>query len=147
MQLPSKSRPFRFALVASCAALLITATPIVAQQVTDAGVPAAAASAGVRVLSGPGSANHAALILAAALSAAGRTPVAAPPAADVRHPVDESAPLAGPRVRPEQWGVEPGITEDRASALAAAAAGNNTIVISTLAIVLIAVIITILVVK
>lgn len=33
MQLPGKSRPFRFALVASCAAPLIAATPIVAQAV------------------------------------------------------------------------------------------------------------------
>jgi hypothetical protein len=138
MHLPREKRPFRLALVAACAVLLIAATPVVAQQATDATVPAAA-SAGARVMPGPGSADHAALIRAAVLNAAGTTPVAAEPA-------DASPPLTGPRVRPEVRGVEPRIAEDWASALAAAAPPNNTIVISTLALVLIAVIITILVV-
>ena len=139
MHLPRENQPFRLALVAACAVLLIAATPVVAQQATDATVPAAA-SAGARVMPGPGSADQAALIRAAVLNAAGTTPVAAEPA-------DASAPLAGPRVRPDVRGVEPRLAEDWASALSAAAPPPNTIVISTLALVLIAVIITILVVK
>lgn len=138
MQLPGQIRPFRLALVVACAALLIAAPPVVAQQATDAAVPAAA-SAGMRVLAVPGSADHTALIRAALLNAAGTTPVAAEPA-------DASTPLTGPRIRPEVRGVEPRLAEDWASALSAAAPANNTIVISTLALVLIAVIITILVV-
>jgi len=145
MQLPRENRPFRLALVASCAALLMAATPVVAQQVTGAGVPAEA-DAGVRAMSWPGSPDHVALILAAVLSAAGTTPAVPQPAADAGAPADANAPLPGPRVRPEVWGVEPRTADDRATALAAAAGGKNTIVISTLAIVLIAVIITILVV-
>jgi hypothetical protein len=146
MQHPSESRPFRLALVAACALLLIAAPPVVAQQATDAGL-SAAASAGVRVLSLPGSADHLARTLSPGLSAAGTTPLATQPVAGARAPADASARLAGPRVRPEVRGVEPRIAEDWASALPAAAAGNHTIVISTLALVLIAVIITILVVK
>ena len=138
MYLPRKSRPFRLALVAACAVLLIAATPVVAQQATDATVPAAA-SAGARVMPGPGSADHAPLIRAAVLDAAGTTPVAAEPA-------DAGTPLTGPRVRPEVRGVEPRIAEDRATAWPAAAPANTTIVISTLALVLLAVLVVVLVV-
>ena len=137
MQHPRESRPFRLALVAACALLLIAAPPVVAQQATDAGL-SAAASAAVRALSLPGSADHIVRILSPGLTQ---------PATGARAPADASARLAGPRVRPEVRGVEPRIAEDWASALPAAAARNNTIVISTLALVLIAVIITILVVK
>ena len=145
MQLPRENRPFRLALVASCAALLMAATPVVAQQVTGAGVPAEA-DVGVQVMSWPGSADHAASILAAALRTAGTTSAAPLPAADAGALADANTPLPGPRVRPEVWGVEPRLADHRDSALAAVAGGKNTIVLSTLAIVLIAVIITILVV-
>ncbi|HEX9630967.1 MAG TPA: hypothetical protein VGA02_00780 [Gemmatimonadales bacterium] len=136
MQHSRESRPFRLALVAACALVLIAAPPVVAQQATDAGL-SAAASAGVRALSLPGSADHIVRILSPGLTQ---------PATGTRAPADASARLAGPRVRPEVRGVEPRIAEDGASAMPAAAR-NNTIVISTLALVLIAVIITILVVK
>jgi hypothetical protein len=137
MQRPRENRSFCGALAASCAALLLAATPLVAQQVTGAGVPAEA-SAGVHVMSLPGSADYVALLLAAVQSAAG-------PTATVARPADASAPLSGPRVRPEIRGVEPRIAEDPATAWAPPPR-SNTIVISTLALVLIAVIITILVV-
>jgi hypothetical protein len=142
MQLPSKSRPFRFALLASCAALLIAAPPMVAQQVTSAATPAEA-TVGVRMPLWPGSADHVALF-AAVQRAVGTTPTADQPAAHAAAPVDART-LAGPRVRPDIRGVEPRLAEDRTTA--PPPPGNNTIVISTLALVLIAVIITILVVK
>jgi hypothetical protein len=143
MHVPSKSRPFRFALVATCAALLITATPIVAQQVN--GAAPAEATAGVRLPSWPGSADHVARIFAAMQSVMSTTPPAALPAANAGVPVDAST-LPGPRVRPDIRGVEPRLADDRSSAMPPPPR-SNTIVISTLALVLIAVIITILVVK
>ena len=132
------NRAFRVGLVASCAALLFAATPMVAQQAT--GTPVSGeASAGVRAAPLAGAADHVAIILAA-LNAARTTPTATQPAADA------SGPLTGPRIRPDIRGVEPSLTSDRATAGPAAAAPDNKIVISTLALVLIAVIITILVV-
>ena len=144
MQGPRENRPFRHALVTACALALIAATPVVAQQASDAGVPAAA-GAGVRVTSVPGSADHVAFFLTAGLRAARTTPMAAHPATDTGAPADASAPLAGPRVRPELRGVEPRLAEDRATALSAAAAPNNTIVVSTLVLVLLAVLVVVLV--
>jgi hypothetical protein len=146
MQHPRENRPFLLALVAACALLLIGATPVVAQQASDAGV-SAAAGAGARMLSVPGSADHVARLLAEGLRAAGTTPLAAQPATGAHAPAGGSAALTGPRIRPVVRGVEPRIAEDRASAMPAAPPRNNTIVISTLALVLIAVIVTILVVK
>lgn len=143
MQLASKRRPFRFAVVASCAALLITATPVVAQQVTGAAASASEAAAGVMPF-WPGSADHIAHILAAMQSVVGTPPAVDQPAAAAAAPVD-AQPLAGPRVRPHIRGVEPGLAEDGTSA--PPPPPNQTIVISTLALVLIVVIITILVVK
>jgi hypothetical protein len=143
MQFPNTSRPIRFALLASCAALLIAATPMVAQQMAGPAAPAEA-TAGVRMPVWPGSADHVALIVAAVQRAVSTTPTADQPAADAAAPVD-AKPLPGPRVRPDIRGVEPRLAEDRTAA--PPAAGNNTIVISTLALVLIAVIVTILVVK
>jgi len=146
MQRPRENWPFHGALVVACAALLIAATPLVAQQVTGAGVPAEA-SAGVRALSWPGPADHVALILGAMRSAAGTTPTVAQPVAGASAPADANASLPGPRVRPEVRGVEPRIADGRATAWAPPPPANHTIVISTLALVLIAVIVTILVVK
>lgn len=143
MRFPNTSRPIRFALLASCAALLIAATPMVAQQVAGAAAPAEA-TAGVRMPSWPGSADHVAHIFAAMQSVVGTPPTAAQPVADAAAPVDAHA-LPGPRVRPHIRGVEPRLAEDRTAA--PPAAGNNTIVISTLALVLLVIIITILVVK
>lgn len=143
MYFPGKSRAFRFALVASCAALLITATPVVAQQVSGAAA-SAEATAGVRMPFWPGSADHVAHIFAAMQSIVGAPPAVDQPAADAAAPVDAQT-LAGPRVRPHIRGVEPGLAEDGTSA--PPPPPNQTIVISTLALVLIAVIITILVVK
>lgn len=132
-------RSLRVALVASCAALLLAATPMVAQQATGAGAPAEA-TAGMRTVPLPGAADQISLIQAA-LNAARMAPTAAQPAADVA----ADTPLTGPRVRPDIRGVEPRIADDAATAWPAAAP-DNRIVISTLALVLIAVIITILVV-
>jgi hypothetical protein len=152
MKLPMKHRSLRFAVVASVAALLTVAaaTPGAAQQAADSGrtVEASAVQSGSASAPLPGPrlrvASFAALLTAAAAQqAAGSGATTAASAAQA----GSSAPLPGPRLRPELSRVEPSIVERSATAWPMAPARNHTIVISTLALVLIAVLVTILVVK
>ncbi len=137
MRFPLKHRPFRFAVAASCAALLTlaAASPTVAQQAASSKTTAQADS-GLQQTQPSNAAQLAALILTSLPSTTAEAQTASP-----------SAPLRGPRLQPEVRGIEPIIAQPDALARPAAMAKNNTIVISTLAIVLIAVIVTILVVK
>jgi hypothetical protein len=137
MRFPLKQRPFRFAVGASLAALLIlaAASPTVAQQ-ADSSKTTAQADSGLQRMHVSSAAELAAPILTSLPSTTGAAQTASP-----------SAPLRGPRLQPEIRGVEPNIAQPDALARPAAMGKNHTIVISTLAIVLIAIIVTILVVK
>jgi hypothetical protein len=158
MKLAMKNRPSRLAVVASFAALLIaaTGTPTAAQQAAGSGAtaqasrelpPTPSATFGLRLMQWSSTADRGALMLFAGLSAPAATASTAQQAAAAEASAAQagspSAPLAGPRLRPEV----PSILERSATPSPAPPPPNTTIVISTLALVLIAVIVTILIVK
>jgi hypothetical protein len=101
----------------------------------------------------PSTVDRAAMMVVAALCAAGLAPLAAQQSTDpvpaagtsVAQAIAPSAPLPGPRVQPEYRSFQPSVADSSASGRASSMEGRHTIALSTLSLILIVIIIVLLV--